>query len=57
MTELSVPVLIVGGGACGLAASLFLSDLGVDHLLVERHTSTSHRHPLAAVLGRPGPAR
>jgi 2-polyprenyl-6-methoxyphenol hydroxylase-like FAD-dependent oxidoreductase len=42
MAELSVPVLIVGGGGCGLAASLFLSDLGVDHLLVERHTSTSH---------------
>jgi 2,4-dichlorophenol 6-monooxygenase len=37
-----VPVLIVGGGGCGLAASLFLSDLGVDHLLVERHTTTSH---------------
>lgn len=42
MAELSVPVLIVGGGGCGLAASLFLSDLGIDHLLVERHTSTSH---------------
>jgi 2,4-dichlorophenol 6-monooxygenase len=42
MAELNVPVLIVGGGGCGLAASLFLSDLGVDHLLVERHSSTSH---------------
>ncbi|HEX4248493.1 MAG TPA: FAD-dependent monooxygenase [Pseudonocardia sp.] len=42
MAELNVPVLIVGGGGCGLAASLFLSDLGVEHLLVERHTSTSH---------------
>jgi 2,4-dichlorophenol 6-monooxygenase len=42
MVELDVPVLIVGGGGCGLSASLFLSDLGVDHLLVERHASTSH---------------
>jgi 2,4-dichlorophenol 6-monooxygenase len=37
--EVDVPVLIVGGGASGLAASLGLSQLGIDHLLVERHTS------------------
>ncbi|WP_028936071.1 FAD-dependent monooxygenase [Pseudonocardia spinosispora] len=42
MADLQVPVLIVGGGGCGLSASLFLSNLGVDHLLVERHTDTSH---------------
>ncbi|NJQ02551.1 FAD-dependent monooxygenase [Streptomyces zingiberis] len=36
-----VPVLVVGGGGCGLAASVFLSDAGVDHLLVERRESTS----------------
>jgi 2,4-dichlorophenol 6-monooxygenase len=36
-----VPVLVVGGGGCGLTASIFLSDLGVDHLLVERRESTS----------------
>jgi 2,4-dichlorophenol 6-monooxygenase len=41
MAELEVPVLIVGGGGCGLSASLFLSNLGVEHLLVERHSSTS----------------
>lgn len=41
MEEISVPVLVVGGGGCGLSASSFLSDLGVDHLLVERHESTS----------------
>ncbi|MDT7626164.1 MAG: hypothetical protein QOF99_7065, partial [Pseudonocardiales bacterium] len=29
MADLDVPVLIVGGGGCGLSASLFLSDLGV----------------------------
>jgi 2,4-dichlorophenol 6-monooxygenase len=37
-----VQVLVVGGGGCGLSASVFLSDLGVDHLLVERHSTTSH---------------
>jgi 2,4-dichlorophenol 6-monooxygenase len=37
-----VPVLIVGGGGCGLTTSLLLSDLGVEHLLVERHSETSH---------------
>ncbi len=36
-----VPVLIVGGGGSGLTASLALSDLGVESLLVERHPSTS----------------
>ncbi|MFF9776471.1 FAD-dependent monooxygenase [Streptomyces sp. NPDC013978] len=36
-----VPVLIVGGGGSGLTASLALSDLGVESLLVERHASTS----------------
>jgi 2,4-dichlorophenol 6-monooxygenase len=39
--DLEVPVLIVGGGGCGLSASCFLSDLSVDHLLVERHATTS----------------
>jgi 2,4-dichlorophenol 6-monooxygenase len=37
-----VPVLIVGGGGCGLSASIFLSELGVESLLVERHDGTSH---------------
>ncbi|RSM81639.1 aromatic ring hydroxylase [Kibdelosporangium aridum] len=41
MGAIEVPVLIVGGGGCGLAASNFLSDHGVDHLLVERHAGTS----------------
>ncbi|WP_020673277.1 FAD-dependent monooxygenase [Amycolatopsis nigrescens] len=41
MPDLDVPVLVVGGGGCGLATSVFLSDLGVDHLLVERRESTS----------------
>jgi 2,4-dichlorophenol 6-monooxygenase len=37
MQDLEVPVLIVGGGGCGLASSLFLSRQGVRNLLVERH--------------------
>lgn len=34
-------VLIVGGGGCGLAASVLLSDLGTTSLLVERHPTTA----------------
>ncbi len=39
--ELEIPVLIVGGGGCGLTTSILLSDLGVEHLLVERHPGTA----------------
>ena len=42
----SVPVLIVGGGPVGLAASFLLSRQGVDSLLVERHPGTAI-HPKA----------
>lgn len=41
MSDFDVQVLIVGGGACGLSASVLLSDLGVDHLVVERYPVTS----------------
>jgi 2,4-dichlorophenol 6-monooxygenase len=41
MGAIEVPVLIVGGGGCGLSASIFFSDHGVGHLLVERHADTS----------------
>ena len=37
MREVKVPVLIVGAGGCGLSTSIFLSDLGVDSLTIERH--------------------
>ena len=37
MQDIEVPVLIVGGGGCGLASSLFLSRQGVRSLLIERH--------------------
>lgn len=40
--DIETDVLIVGGGGCGLTLSSLLSDLGVDHLLVERHETTSH---------------
>lgn len=42
MGVIEVPVLIVGGGGTGLSASVFLSDHGVGHLLVERHADTSN---------------
>ncbi|MEU4261688.1 FAD-dependent oxidoreductase [Streptomyces argenteolus] len=42
--EHRAPVLIVGGSLVGLSASLFLSRLGVRHLLVEKHANTS-THP------------
>ena len=41
MKESRVQVLIVGGGGCGLSASIFLSDIGVRSLLVERHPNPS----------------
>jgi 2,4-dichlorophenol 6-monooxygenase len=40
MRTTDVPVLIAGGGGAGLACALFLGDLGVDYLLVDRHQST-----------------
>lgn len=42
MTDVDAPVLIVGGGGCGLSTSIFLSELGVDSVLVEQHEGTSH---------------
>lgn len=42
MQDITVPVLIVGGGGCGLTTSIFLSSHGIDHHLIERHAGTSH---------------
>lgn len=38
---IDVPVVIVGGGGCGLTTSIFLSDFGVEHFLFEKHPGTS----------------
>ena len=49
MSEITVPVLIVGGGGAGLTASMLLSSYGIDSLLVSRYPGTSHL-PKAHVL-------
>lgn len=41
MTEIHVPVLIVGGGGAGLTASMTLSNLGIESLLVTSLPNTS----------------
>src|SRR5882757_3675398 len=51
MREINVPVLIVGGGGCGLSASIYLSNLGVQHVVCERRESTS-RKPKAHYLNQ-----
>lgn len=51
MTDLKVPVLIVGGGGAGLTASMLLSSLGVDSLLISSLPTTSTR-PKAHVLNQ-----
>jgi 2,4-dichlorophenol 6-monooxygenase len=48
---IEVPVLIVGGGGCGLALSIFLADMGVDFLAVERNATTTD-HPRAHILNQ-----
>jgi 2,4-dichlorophenol 6-monooxygenase len=42
LRKLRTQVLIVGAGGSGLALTIFLGDLGVDCLTVERHSTTSH---------------
>lgn len=51
MRPTRVPVAIVGGGPVGLTASILLSRLGVDHVLLERHPGTSV-HPKAIGLNQ-----
>jgi 2,4-dichlorophenol 6-monooxygenase len=51
MREERAPVLIVGGGGAGLTASMLLSRMGVDHLLVSARPHTSHL-PKAHVLNQ-----
>jgi 2-polyprenyl-6-methoxyphenol hydroxylase-like FAD-dependent oxidoreductase len=49
--DIAVPVLIVGGGGAGLAASMLLSQLGVENLLASRYAEIS-RLPKAHVLNQ-----
>lgn len=39
--EMHFPVVIVGGGACGLSAALHLHDLGIEPLVLERDAQPS----------------
>ncbi len=41
MTDTTTPVLVVGGGLCGLSAAVFLAWRGVRATVVERHAGTS----------------
>ena len=41
MSDVQVPVLIVGGGGAGLTASMLLSTYGVEHLLISSQPTTS----------------
>ena len=42
MHRVRTQILIVGAGGSGLALTIFLGDLGIDCLTVERHAATSH---------------
>lgn len=46
----AVPVVVVGAGPTGLAASLLLSRLGVRHVLLERSVAGPSPHPQAHFL-------
>src|SRR5947209_1848733 len=46
MSTAETPILIVGGGPSGHTASLTLSAMGVEHVLVDRHAHAL-RHPKA----------
>lgn len=41
MSDKVIPVIIIGGGACGLALSNFLSNYGVEHVLFERRDNVN----------------
>jgi 2,4-dichlorophenol 6-monooxygenase len=41
MSVVEVPVLIIGGGGCGLTSSILLSEHGIEHLVLEKRTKTS----------------
>ena len=47
-SELQVPVVIVGAGACGLVAAIALRDAGVDCVLLERDSAPGGSSALSA---------
>ena len=49
--SIKVPILIVGGGGCGLALSIFLANMGIDCLTVEKNATTTD-HPRAHILNQ-----
>lgn len=51
MTETDYPVIIIGGGPCGLLTSLLLARFGVKNLVLERHPDISI-HPKAMGITR-----
>ncbi len=51
MADIEVPVLIIGGGGCGLSLSIFLADHGVGALAIERNETTTD-HPRAHILNQ-----
>ena len=51
MADMEVPVLIIGGGGCGLSLSILLADYGVASLAVERNQTTTD-HPRAHILNQ-----
>jgi len=51
MESIEIPVLIVGGGGCGLCLSILCADYGVAALAVERNQTTTD-HPRAHILNQ-----
>ena len=51
MTDLEVPILIVGGSLVGMSAALLLGHHGVSSLTVEHHRGTAI-HPRAAMISQ-----
>ncbi|GHO47092.1 FAD-dependent oxidoreductase [Ktedonospora formicarum] len=50
MTDVSVPVLIIGAGPTGLSTALFLAQQQIPYILIERHPGTAI-HPRPVGLG------
>ena len=42
LRTIDTDVLVVGAGGSGLGATIFLGDLGIDAICIERHPATSH---------------